>query len=139
MVSCLDSEELYKRLESFFSQKLDLMRHLNVNACWEYIITENSTNDTNLKLHYYLFKIDENSLEMTKIEPEIKPDLILFFTEKAILMMIEGNPSAEEYYNRYHKVMKNPLPGIEVDNKINKARLHLWQIGYKKWQKDFNF
>ena len=53
--------------------------------------------------------------------------------------MIEGNPSVEEYYNRYHRVMDDPQPLIEVDNKINKPRLKLWQMGYKKWQKDFKF
>ena len=115
------------------------MRHLNVNACWEYFITDNTTNDNNIKLHYFLFKKDEDILEMTKEAPDIKPDLILYFTEKAILSVIEGNPSAEEYYARYHKVMYNPLPGIEVDNKVNKPRLTLWQMGYKKWQKDFKF
>ncbi|MFX1587676.1 MAG: hypothetical protein ACFFC1_05950 [Promethearchaeota archaeon] len=135
----MDSEELYEKLKTFFPNELDLMRHLNVNACWEYIITENTTYDTDIKLHYFLIKKNKNALEMTKEEPDIKPDLILYFTEKAILNMIEGNPSAEEYYIRYHKVMNNPKPGIEVDNKINKARLKLWQIGYKKWQKDFKF
>ena len=76
---------------------------------------------------------------MTKESPSVKPDLILYFTENAILNMIEGNPTVEEYYNRYHKVMDNPQPTIEVDNKVNKPRLKLWQIGYKKWQKDFKF
>lgn len=115
------------------------MRHLDINACWEYIITEKSINELDIKLHYYLVKKDEDTLEMSKSKPDIVPDLILFFTEKAIINMIEGNPSAEEYYIRYKKIMNNPQPGMEVDNKINKARLKLWQIGYKKWQKDFRF
>lgn len=135
----MDSEELYNKLNSFFPNKLDLMRHLNVNACWEYNITENSIDDTKIKLHYYLFKKDEKTLVMTKKSPSIKPDLILYFTENAILNMIEGNPTVEEYYNRYHKVMNDPQPTIEIDNKVNKPRLKLWQIGYKKWQKDFKF
>lgn len=115
------------------------MRHLDINACWEYIITETTIEEKDIKLRYYLIKKDESTLEMSKSKPEITPDLILFFTEKAILAMIVGNPSVEEYYERYHNVMNNPQPGIEVDNKINKARLKLWQIGYKKWQKDFKF
>ena len=115
------------------------MRHLHVNACWEYFITENSTDDTTFKLHYYLFKQNENTLEMTKQVPDIKPDLILYFTEKAILNLIEGTSNADEYYARYHKMMNNPQLGSEVDNKVNKPRLKLWQIGYKKWQKDFKF
>ncbi|MFW9937276.1 MAG: hypothetical protein ACFFD5_06480 [Candidatus Thorarchaeota archaeon] len=135
----MDSEELYKKLKTFFSKKNDLMRHLDINACWEYIITETTIEEKDIKLRYYLIKKDESTLEMSKSKPEITPDLILFFTEKAILAMIVGNPSVEEYYERYHNVMNNPQPGIEVDNKINKARLKLWQIGYKKWQKDFKF
>lgn len=135
----MDIEELYTKLKTFFPQRIDLMRHLDINACWEYIITEKSINEPDFKLHYYLVKKDEDTLEMSKSKPDIVPDLILFFTEKAIINMIEGNPSAEEYYIRYKKIMNNPQPGMEVDNKINKARLKLWQIGYKKWQKDFRF
>jgi hypothetical protein len=135
----LDSEELYTKLKEFFPNQLDLMRHLHVNACWEYIITKQSTADTNIKLNFFLLKMNETSLEMTKQVPDIKPDLILYFTEKAILYLIEGISSVEEYYARYHKAMDNPQPGIEVDNKVNKPRLKLWQIGYKKWQKDFKF
>ena len=135
----MDSKELFTELKKYFPNTLDLMRHLHVNACWEYQITENSTDDENIKLLYYLFKKDENTLEMTKENPKTKPDLILYFTEKAILNLIQGYPSAEEYYARYREVMDNPQPRIEVDNKINKARLKLWQIGYKNWQKDFKF
>jgi hypothetical protein len=100
---------------------------------------EDSTNNDNIKLKYYLVKKDEKTLEMTKENPNLKPDLILYFTEKAILNFIQENPSADEYFSRYHKVMDDPQPGIEVDNQINKPRLKLWKIGYKKWQKDFNF
>ncbi len=135
----METKELYTKLKGFFSKQLDLMRHLHINACWEYRITEHSTDDTHIKLNFYLFKKNENSLEMTKNKPEIKPDLILFFTEKAILSMIEETSSAEEYFERYHKVMANPQSGIEVDSKVNKPRLKLWQIGYKQWQKDYKF
>ena len=76
---------------------------------------------------------------MTKEDPDIKPDLILYFTEKAILNLIDGNPSADEYYARYREIMYNPQPGIELDNKVNKPRLQLWRLGYKNWQKDFKF
>jgi hypothetical protein len=69
----------------------------------------------------------------------MEPDLILYFTEKAILSLIQGKPSAEEYYNRYREIMDNPKPNIQIDNKINKPRLKLWRLGYKQWQKDFNF
>jgi len=132
-------DELYAKLESYFTHTLDLMRHLHVNACWEYIITEKSTNDENVKLNYYLYKKSEDSLEMTTEDPDLKPDLILYFTEKAILSLIDGSPNADEYYSRYRKIMNSPAPDIELDNKVNKPRLKLWQIGYKNWQKDFNF
>ena len=135
----MDSKELYSELKQYFPNTLDLMRHLHVNACWEYQIFENSINNDNVKLIYYLYKKEENKLEITKKKPDIVPDLILYFTEKAILSMIHGNPSAEEYYTRYHNVMDNPKPTIEVDNLVNKARLKLWKIGYKSWQKDFKF
>ncbi|MFX0047290.1 MAG: hypothetical protein ACFE8G_03895 [Candidatus Hermodarchaeota archaeon] len=135
----MEAEELYIKLKGFFPKQLDLMRHLHINACWEYIITDRSTDDTHIKLNFYLFKKNEKLLEMTENEPAIKPDLILYFTEKAILSMIKDTSSAEEYYERYHKIMANPQSGIEVDSKINKPRLKLWQTGYKQWQKDFKF
>ena len=135
----MESEKLYTKLKEFFPNQLDLMRHLHVNACWEYIISEQSTNDPDILLNFFLFKKNENLLRMTKNKPDIKPDLILYFTKKAILTIIEGVSSAEEYYERYHKVMTHPQSGIEVDSKVNKPRLKLWQIGYKQWQKDFKF
>ena len=135
----MNSEDLYRELHNYFPKNLDLMRHLHINACWEYQIMEDSTNNDNIKLKYYLAKKSEESLEMTKEKPDLKPDLILYFTEKAILNFIQDNPSSDEYFARYHKIMDNPQPGIEVDNQVNKPRLILWKIGYKKWQKDFNF
>ena len=135
----MEPDKLFTKLKEFFPNQIDLMRHLHVNACWEYNITEQSTDDSNITLNFFLFKKNEKSLEMTKTKPEIKPDLILYFTEKAILNMIEGTSNAEEYYVRYHNIMDHPLPGIELDSKVNKPRLKLWQIGYKNWQKDFNF
>ena len=135
----MEPDKLYTKLKEFFPNQLDLMRHLHVNACWEYSITEQSTDDANIKLNFFLFKKNEKALEMTKTKPEIKPDLILYFTEKAILNMIEGTSDAEEYYERYHKIMDHPQSGIELDSKVNKPRLKLWQIGYKNWQKDFKF
>ena len=135
----MDAEELYKKLKTYFPNNLDLMRHLHVNACWEYYITENSTDEEVSKLNYFLYKKKENLLEISKENPGIKPDLILYFTEKAILKLIDGNPSANEYFLRYREIMYNPRAGIQLDNKVNKPRLKLWQMGYKKWQSDFKF
>ncbi|MFW9818527.1 MAG: hypothetical protein ACFFE5_02860 [Candidatus Thorarchaeota archaeon] len=135
----MDSKELYNKLKSYYPRNLDLMRHLNVNACWEYFITENSLNEKIPKLKYYLYKKDENKLEMVKLNPGIKPDLILYFTENAILKLIADNPKADDYYHRYREIMYNTHSEIQVDNKINKPRLKLLKLGYQKWQKDFKF
>jgi hypothetical protein len=135
----MDTEELYKKLKVYFPNNLDLMRHLHVNACWEYFITENSTDEEVPKLNYFLYKKKESILEITKENPSIKPDLILYFTEKAILKLIDRNPSADEYYARYREIMQNPRVGIQLDNKVNKPRLKLLKLGYQKWQKDFKF
>ncbi|MFW9826036.1 MAG: hypothetical protein ACFFEY_00250 [Candidatus Thorarchaeota archaeon] len=135
----MDSEELYEKLKTYFPNNVDLMRHLNVNACWEYIITNNSTYEENFILRYFLYKKNKKKLEVTKNNPNIQPDLILYFTERAILNLIKGNPDAEEYYSRYREIMNNPKPGTEVDYKVNKPRLKLWQMGYRKWQSDFKF
>jgi hypothetical protein len=135
----MNSEELYDKLKSYFPHNTDLMRHLSVNACWEYIITENSLNEEIPKLKYYLYKKSEEQLEMVKTNPGIKPDLILYFTEDAILNLIANNPKADDYYAKYHKLMFNPPTEIQVDNKINKPRLKLFKLGYQKWQKDFKF
>jgi len=105
----MEPDKLFTKLKEFFPNQIDLMRHLHVNACWEYSITEQSTDDANIKLNFFLVKKNEKSLEMTKTKSDIKPDLILYFTEKAILNMIEGTSSAEEYYERYHNIMDQIL------------------------------
>jgi hypothetical protein len=135
----MNSEELYHKLKSYFPHNTDLMRHLSVNACWEYFITENSLDEEIPKLQYYLYKKNENQLEMVRYNPGIKPDLILYFTEKAILNLIANNPNANDYYAQYREIMYNSHSMIQVDNKINKPRLKLLKLGYQKWQKDFKF
>ena len=135
----MEPDKLYQRLSEYFPNELDLMKYLNEGACWEYFITEHSTSEENFKLHYFLHKQDENKLIMSTEDPNIKPDLILYFTEKAILQLIDGNPPATTYYERYNELMDNPKPEIEIDNKINKPRLKLWRIGYKKWREVYNF
>ena len=135
----MEAKELYEKLKAYFSENYDLMRHLSINACWEYFVTEETTHEEQSKLHYYLFKKEAETLEMTKENPGFKPDLILYFTEKAILELIQDNPSTDEYYAFYHNLMNNPRSGIEVDNKINKSSLKLLKLGYRQWQKDFKF
>jgi hypothetical protein len=140
----MNADELYDRLKQYFPNHLDLMRHLDVGACWEYIIFENSIGDSiennvTPKTHYFLFKESPDSLKMTKKRPDMDPDLILYFTERAILTLIEENPNADKYFSHYKEIMENPTPEVEVDNKVNKARLKLWRLGYRSWQNDFNF
>ena len=132
------SSNSFTKIKGYFDANYDLMRHLDINACWEYIITENNLNEQ-AKYHFFLIKVAESSVFYTMMDPELTPDLILYFTEKAILTLIEGEPTAEEYYKRYHYLMNNPQPGIELDSKINKPRLKLLKIGYKNWQKEFKF
>jgi hypothetical protein len=128
----------FSRIKGYFDENFDLMRHLEINACWEYIITENYLNEK-AKYHFYLIKKTESSVEFTSIAPGLKPDLILYFTEKAILTLIEGKPSTEDYYKRYRHLMNSPQSGIALDSKINKPRLKLLKIGYRTWQKEFKF
>ena len=128
----------FNKIKEFFNENYDLMRHLDVNACWEYVITENDFNEQS-KYHFFLIKKSESSLLFTSTFPEHGPDLILYFTEKAILNLIEGDPSTEEYYKRYRYLMNNPQSGIKLDSKVNKPRLKLLKIGYRTWQKEFRF
>lgn len=134
----MEYDMLLDRLQQFFPSTPDLMRHLSPGACWHYSIHENDLNDPP-ELEYYLLKNDDGSIILSTDAPAEKPDLILYFTEKAILQLVEDNPVADEYYSRYSVVMNNPMPGIEVDNKVNKPRLQLLKLGYKQWQADFHF
>ncbi len=67
----MEPDKLYTKLKGFFPNQLDLMRYLHVKACWEYVITEQSTDEANIKLNFFLFKKNEISLEMTKTKPYI--------------------------------------------------------------------
>jgi len=134
----MDPEDLFSILKIYFLNNPDLMRHLHVNACWEYIIYQSSLENEEIKLKYYLYKKDDENLEITIRNPDITPDLILYFTEESILELIKGNPISETYYKRYHKMMKDESHN-KVDSKINKSRFNLLRLGYQKWQKDFKF
>jgi hypothetical protein len=130
--------DVFSKIKEYFDGNYDLMRYLDINACWEYFITENNLNEQ-AKYHFFLIKTAESGLIFTKIVPELKPDLTLYFTEKALLTLIEDAPSTEEYYKRYRYLMNNPQQGILLDSKINKPRLKLLKIGYRSWQKEFRF
>jgi hypothetical protein len=134
----MDSGTLYSILKKYFSENSDLMRHLHINACWEYKIYETSLNEDLPKLWYFLYKRDNDDLEITRQNPGVTPDLTLFFIERSILSLIHDNPNAETYYERYKKLMQNSSIN-QVDSKINKSRFNLLRLGYQKWQKDFRF
>jgi len=134
----MDSQELLSTLKTYYLNNPDLMRHLHVNACWEYLIYTNSLKEDVVKLRFFLYKRDDGILEATTENPGIIPDLILYFTEESILEIVKDNPISELYYKRYHQMMQHPSHD-KVDNKINKSRFNLLRLGYQKWQKDFKF
>lgn len=134
----MDSSELFLTLKNFYLNHPGLMRYLHENACWEYIIYQNSLKEEKVKLSYFLYKIDHNNLEIKQDEVVINPDLILYFTEDSILRLINDEPSSELYYERYHQMMQHPSHD-KVDSKINKSRFSLLRLGYQKWQKEFKF
>ena len=129
---------LLDRLQQFFPSTPDLMRHLSPGACWQYSIHENALDDPP-ELEYFLRKNDESSIEMITNPPVDKPDLILYFTERAILQLVDGNPAAEEFYARYKQLMDRPGPGMELDSKVNRSKMQLFKMGYKQWQDTFRF
>jgi hypothetical protein len=134
----MDPKDLFSILKIFYLNNPDLMRHLHSDACWEYVIYQNSLKEEKVLLHYFLYKKDDNNLEITQKDPDILPDLILYFTENSILELIQNNPIAEIYYERYHKMMQDGSHN-KVDSKINKSRFNLLRLGYQKWQRDFKF
>lgn len=134
----MNPQDLISTLKSYFLNNCDLMRHLHVNSCWEYLIYEKSLKDDKVKLNYFLYKKDANILELSQENPGITPDLILYFTEESILELIRDNPLPETYYERYRKLMQDRSYD-KVDSKINKSRFNLFRLGYQKWQKDFKF
>ncbi len=133
--------ELYNYLKEYFPKNPELMTSLKPGAIWEYIIkTPNlDGSDSQMLLTFHLLKKDEGALEMVEGGAPIKPDLILYFTEKAILSLISGSPPAGQYYEIYRKIMHQPTEDIDLDYKINKPRLKLWRLGYRTWSKLFKF
>lgn len=135
----MDSDQLYQKLFDFFPQHPDLMMHLNVGARWQYQIFDGPLDDENIKLEYFLVKENNDIIEMERGKSPEKPDLILYFTEMAILRLVEDDPDAHEYFTKYHVIMDNSTPEIDLDNKINKSKIQLFKRGYKKWQSEFKF
>ena len=135
----MDKDQLYQQLIDFFPQHPDLMMHLTAGARWQYQIFEGPLDVEKIKLEYFLVKKDDGTIEMMKGSSPEKPDLILYFTEAAILRLVKGNPSAHDYFIQYHEIMDNSTPEVDLDNKVNKSKIRLFKMGYKKWQSEFKF
>ena len=135
------ANELFKCLKDYFPNNPELMKTLKPGAIWEYIIRAPNLDDdlSETILTFHLMKKHDETLEMIKGDAPVKPDLILYFTEQAILNLIAGSPSADKYYEIYRKIMRNPTEEIDLDYKVNKSRLKLWQLGYRSWSKIYKF
>ncbi|MBN2152568.1 MAG: hypothetical protein JW839_14035 [Candidatus Lokiarchaeota archaeon] len=135
----MDAPALLDRLKQFFPATPDLMRHIAPGSCWHYLVYASSLDDPEPVLEYFLRKRADGTVEMFQEPPTEKPDLILYFTERAILRLVDGSPTADEYYARYKRAMEHPEPGVELDNKVNKSKIVLFKAGYQAWQRDFKF
>jgi len=135
------ANELFIYLKNYFPNNPELMKTLKPGAIWEYIIKAPKLDDemSQTILTCHLMKKPDETLEMVEGEAPVKPDLILLFTERAILSLISGSPTAEKYYDGYRQIMRNPSDEIDLDYKINKSRLKLWQLGYRAWSKLYKF
>lgn len=135
------ANELFNYLKNYFPNNPELMKTLKPGAIWEYIIRapklDDDMSETILTCH--LMKKPDETLEMIEGDAPIKPDLILYFTEQAILNLIADSPPADQYYETYRKIMRNPTEEIDLDYKVNKSRLKLWHLGYRSWSKIFKF
>nr|MDO8098345.1 hypothetical protein [Candidatus Njordarchaeota archaeon] len=130
--------ELLKMIRDFYPHRPELMRDLGIGATWEYHV-RSPTLDNHEKIVFHLKKVGENRLELGVGPASEAPDLILYFTEEAIVELISRSPDAETYYANYSKILKEGSSGRDLDYKVNKSRLALWKVGYRNWAKRYNF
>jgi hypothetical protein len=130
--------KLLKKIKDYYPQHPDLMKDLNVGVMWEYHV-RSPTLEGNEKIAFHLKKLAENHLELGIGSASETPDLILYFTEEAILELTSPSPDAETYYENYSKIMKEGSGTRDLDYKVNKSRITLWRLGYRKWAKRFSF
>jgi hypothetical protein len=131
-------EELLEKAKGFYPKHPDLMRHLEIGALWEYHIRP-FTLDSNDKLVFHLTKLSEDEIRFEQGPAPEKPDLILYFTENAMVKLVDESNDADTYYEKYREILKNPDVGVELDYKINKPRLKLFRMGYKEWAETYKF
>nr|MDO8062401.1 hypothetical protein [Candidatus Freyrarchaeum guaymaensis] len=131
-------DELLKKAMSFYPNHPDLMKHLKVGSIWEYRVFS-PTLDGEEILVFHLMKMGNSELALKEGGAPEKPDLILYFTVKAMLQLIENSKNAHEYYREYRRILEEPSREVELDYKINKNRLKLWRAGYREWANEFGF
>jgi hypothetical protein len=132
------AEELVKKAKSFYPKQPDLMKHLETGALWEYRIRP-FTLDSSDKVVFNLRKLSDKEVRFEEGPAKDKPDLILYFTENAMIKLIEESNNVETYYEKYREILKSPSVGIELDYKLNKPRLKLVRMGYQEWASTYKF
>jgi hypothetical protein len=130
--------ELLKKIKDYYPHHPDLMKGLNIGAIWEYHI-RGPTLEGYERIVFCLKKLAENHLELGVGSASESPDLILYFTEEAILELISPTPDAETYYANYARIMKEGSGTCDLDYKVNKSRIALWRVGYREWAKRYSF
>ncbi|MGQ9722284.1 MAG: hypothetical protein ACUVXA_13290 [Candidatus Jordarchaeum sp.] len=131
-------EELLEKAKSFYPKHPDLMKYLETGALWEYRIRP-FTLDSGDKLVFHLTKLSEKEIRFEQGPAPEKPDLILYFTENAMVKLVDESNDVDTYYENYREILKNPDVGVELDYKINKPRLKLFRMGYKEWANTYKF
>jgi hypothetical protein len=137
-VKSLTPGELLKLVKGYYPNHLDLMRGLSVGAIWEYHI-RSPTLDDNEKLLFHLKKASEDNLELGVGSASETPDLILYFTDEAIMELISSSPDAKKYYENYSKILKEGSGTRNLDYKVNKSSVNMLKLGYRRWAKRYDF
>jgi len=130
--------ELLKKIRDYYPHHPDLMMNLSVGAIWEYHV-RSPTLEGYERIIFHLKKIADDRLELGGGSASETPDLILYFTEEALLELISPMPDAETYYANYSKIMKEGSGKRDLDYKLNKSKMALWRVGYREWAKRFSF
>lgn len=138
MDSSLTPGELLKKIKDYYPHHPDLMKDLSVGAIWEYRI-RGPTLEGYERIVFHLKKLAEGRLELGVGPAPETSDLILYFTEEAIMELITSSPDAVTYYTNYSKIMKEGSGTRDLDYKVNKSIISLWRVGYREWAKRYSF
>jgi hypothetical protein len=138
MDSSFTPGELLKKIKDYYPHHPDLMKDLSVGATWEYHV-RGPTLEGYERIVFHLKKLAESRLELGVGPAPETPDLILYFTEEAIMELISSSPDAASYYANYSKIMKEGSGMRDLDYKVNKSKMSLWRVGYREWAKRYSF